>query len=173
MRQIRIEKITFNVGTGTDQKLLVKGMKLLKNITGIEPVKNITKKRIPSFGVRPGLPIGCKVTIRGEKATELLKRLIAAKENNLKKSCFDNNGNVSFGIHEYIDVPDLEYDSDIGIMGFQIAVTLMRPGFRVKNRRRFTRKIGKKHKIIKDDAMKFFTEKLSVNIVEGDMLDQF
>ena len=86
IQQLRIEKITLNIGAGTDQKLLEKGMKLIKNLTGISPIKTKTLKRIPAWGLRPNLPIGCKLTLRGEKAIEILKRLIVAKKNVLKSS---------------------------------------------------------------------------------------
>jgi large subunit ribosomal protein L5 len=166
MKKIRIEKLTLNVGAGTDQDKLKKGMKLLKNITGIEPIKTISDKRIPSWGVRPGLPVGCKITIRGKHAEEIIGRLLKSKENRLKENCFDQDGNVSFGIHEYIDIPDLEYDSAIGIMGFQASITLMRSGFRVKSRKKLQRKIGKTHKINHEDAINFFKEKYDLSLEE-------
>ena len=166
MQKIRIGKLTLNVGAGTDQKVLEKGMKLLKNLTGTNPVKTISSKRIPSWGVRPGLPLGCKLTLRGQNAETLLKRLLKAKDNKLKKSCFDDNGNVSFGIHEYIDIPDLNYDSDIGIMGFQVCISLSKPGFRVKYRKKLRRKSGKNHKINQEDSIKFFKEQYNVVVEE-------
>jgi len=64
MKVIRIEKITLNIGAGKDQNRLDKAKILLKHVTGIEPVKTVTKKRIPNWGLRPGLPIGCKITLR-------------------------------------------------------------------------------------------------------------
>jgi len=82
MRNIRIEKITLNVGAGKEQTRLEKGVLLLKGLTGINPVKTFTNKRIPSWGLRPGLPIGCKLTLRKKKAEEILKRLLEAKEIN-------------------------------------------------------------------------------------------
>lgn len=167
MRKIRIEKLTLNIGAGVNQDTMKKGVKLLKNLTGIEPVKTVSNKRIPSWGVRPGLPIGCKLTLRGKKAEELLKRLLTAKENKLRTKCFDEKGSVSFGIHEYIDVPKLEYDTSIGIMGFQVAVTLERPGYRVKRRRNLRKKVGKKHLIRKEDAMSYFKEEFNITI-EGE-----
>ncbi|AJF61381.1 TPA: 50S ribosomal protein L5 [Candidatus Woesearchaeota archaeon] len=166
MREIRIEKLTLNVGAGTDQEKLKKGMKLLKNITGIEPVKTITDKRIPGWGVRPGLPIGCKITIRREHARELLKRLLKAKDNRLPPGAFDSNGNVAFGIHEYIDIPGLEYDSAIGIIGFQVTITLSRPGHRVKYRKKLNRKLGKSHHITQQDSMDYFKKEFNVTTEE-------
>ncbi|MEM3373839.1 MAG: 50S ribosomal protein L5 [Candidatus Woesearchaeota archaeon] len=167
MKQIKIEKLTFNVGAGTNQELLKKGMKLIKNLTGKEPVKTITNKRIPTWGIRPGLPIGCKLTIRNkEEIDNLLKRLLAAKENKLKRSNFDKDGNLSFGIHEYINVPGLEYDAEIGIIGFEVTATVSRPGYRVKYRRKCPSKIGKKHKITKEESIAFFKERYNVIVEE-------
>ena len=57
MRKIRIEKITLNIGAGKDEDILKRGLKLMQKITGVEPVKTITSKRIPSWGLRPGLAI--------------------------------------------------------------------------------------------------------------------
>ena len=166
MKEIRIEKVTLNVGAGTDQNVLKKGMKLLKNLTGVEPVKTISQKRIPSWGVRPGLPVGCKITLRGSAAEDILKRVLVAKEHKLKESCFDTNGNVSFGLHEYIDVPDLPYDSSVGIMGFQVSVTLTRPGFRIQKRKNQQRKVGKNHRITHEESVEFFKDKFNVTIGE-------
>src|SRR3989338_9288106 len=119
MKKIRIEKLTLNIGAGKDQTLLEKGVKLLKNITGMTPIKTVTNKRIPTWGLRPGLPIGCKVTLRGKKAEELLKRLLESKANKIMESQFDNYGNIAFGIQEYVDVPGAKYDPEIGIIGFE------------------------------------------------------
>ena len=63
-RDIKISKVTLNIGAGKDQTKLDKGIKLFKSITNVSPVKTITSKRIPGWGLRPGLPIGCKVTLR-------------------------------------------------------------------------------------------------------------
>lgn len=164
MREIRIEKITLNVGAGKDQNLLEKGMMLLKNITGVDAVKTITKKRIPSWGIRPGLPVGCKITLRKkQQIKDLVVRCLKAKNTQLSKLCFDKKGNISFGIHEYIDVPGLEYDPKIGIIGFQISITLERPGFSIK-RRSNTKNVGKKHAISQDDAVKYMEVEFGVKI---------
>ncbi len=74
MQEVRIEKVVLSIG-GTEEQL-ERGFKLLKMISEMSPMKVKSKKRIPSFGVRPGLEVGCMVTIRGEKAKELLKRLL-------------------------------------------------------------------------------------------------
>lgn len=163
MRNIRVEKITLNVGAGKDPGRLEKGIKLLQNLTEIKPIKTVTKKRIPTWGLRPGLPIGCKLTLRKKKATEILKRLVQAKNNRLKESQVDGEGNLAFGIHEYIDVPGASYDPEIGIMGFEVCVTLERKGFRIKRRRLIRKKIPRTHKISKKEAMEFMKEEFKVS----------
>ena len=165
MRQIRIAKVTLNVGAGKNEDMLSKGLKLLAKLSnGVAPVKAITQKRIPGWGLRPGLAIGCKVTIRSN-TEDLLKRLLVAKTNRLPASCFDTQGSFSFGVPEYIDVAGLEYDPDLKIMGFEVAVTLVRPGYRVKNRKIRPTPVGAAHLITKEEAMAFAREKLGVEVI--------
>lgn len=166
MREIRIEKITLNIGAGKDQTMLEKGLKLLQAITKKKPVKTFTKKRIPAWGLRPGLPIGCKVTLRKDDAEKVLKRLLDAKEYLIKKQQFDDNGNVAFGLKEYIDVPEMKYIPEIGIIGFEVCISLERPGFRIKKRKNLKKKIPTKHKISKEEAIKFMQEKFNIKLGE-------
>lgn len=164
MKKIRVGKVTLNCGTGKNQDKLVKALKLLKMISKREPVKCVTKKRIPVWGVRPGLPIGCKVTLRKKSAEELLKRLLEAVEFKLKPNCFDEHGNVNFGLKEYVDIAGMKYDPDIGVMGLQVCITLERPGFRVKKRRLIKRKVGKSHRIKREEAVEFMKKKFKVEV---------
>jgi len=166
MRQIQIEKITFNFGSGKDQGKLEKGMILIKHITGKDPVKTVTNKRIPSWGLRPGLPVGCKLTIRDNGVKDMIKRLLTAKKNTLTEKQFDNNGNVAFGLPEYIEIPDVEYNPKIGIMGFEVCITLKRPGFRIKSRRLMNSKIPKKHTISKEEAIDYMKKEFNIKVGE-------
>ncbi|MCK5282744.1 MAG: 50S ribosomal protein L5 [Nanoarchaeota archaeon] len=166
MKTIKIDKITLNIGAGKDQNRLEKAKILIKNITGIEPVKTVTNKRIPSWGLRPGLPIGYKLTLRKKNAYDLLKRLLEAKDNSLKESQFDDYGNIAFGIHEYIDIPKVKYDPKIGIMGLEICITLTRPGFRIKRRSLKKAKISKNHIIKKEEAIEYMKKEFNVNMGE-------
>ncbi|MDD5253603.1 MAG: 50S ribosomal protein L5 [Candidatus Nanoarchaeia archaeon] len=165
MRNIKIEKVTLNIGTGEPGLKLENAIYLLKKITNAQPVECASKKRIPTWGVRPGLVIGCKVTIRKKEAEELLKRLFIASEKKLSSKKFDNNGNFSFGVAEYIDIPGMEYDPKVGIIGLEAAVTLERPGFRIKKRKVHKAKIPTRTKITKKDAMDFIKEKFGVEII--------
>ncbi len=166
MRQIRITKITLNVGAGKNEDLLKRGLKLLEKLTPVKPVKTTTTKRIAGWGLRPGLAIGCKVTVR-EGTEELLRRLLAAKENTLLPSNFDVQGSFSFGIPEYIDIEGLEYDPDLKIMGLEVAVTLERPGFGIKRRKIRPARVGKHHLITKEEAIAF-VQALGVRIMGSD-----
>ena len=166
MRTLYIKKVTLNVGAGKDPNVLKKGQLLLKHITGIEPVKTHTNKRIQSWGLRPGLPVGCKITLRGEEAEKLLKNLLSAKENVLKPSCFDDRGNMSFGIPEYIDIAEVKYQPEVGIMGLEVSVTLERPGYRVKTRRMKPARVGKNQLISQEEAIDFITKKYNIKVEE-------
>ena len=166
MRQISVEKVTLNIGAGKDQAKLEKGMQLINSIAGHTPVKTFTKKRIQEWGLRPGLPIGCKLTLRNTEALELLKRLLEAKDNTLLASNLDDEGNISFGISEYIDVPGVKYDPDIGIMGFQVCITLKRKGFRIKRRALKRRTIPRKNRIKKDESIEFMKNAFNLSVGE-------
>lgn len=166
MQLPRIEKVTLNIGAGKDQTKLEKGLILIKAITGIEPIKTITKKRIPEWGLRPGLPIGCKLTLRKAKAIDLLKRLLEAKEFKLSESQFDESGNISFGITEYIDIPGVAYDPKIGIMGLQVCVSLEKPGYRIKRRKIAQKKLSKRHFVTKSEAINFMQKEYNVHVGE-------
>ncbi len=164
MREIRIEKITLNIGAGKEQDRLEKGIRLLKNLTGITPVKTITSKRIPDWGLRPGLPIGCKLTLRNKAAKAMLARLLEAKNRKLIARQFDEHGNLAFGVHEYIDVPEAKYDPDIGIMGLEVCVTFERPGFRIKRRKIQKKKIPERHTIKKEETIEFMKKEFMAEV---------
>ena len=154
MRTIRVAKLTLNVGAGKDENLLKKGLKLLQKLTPIKPIKTLAKKRIPTWGLRPGLAIGGKVTVR-KGAEALLKRLLVAKENQLSLKSFDQKGNFSFGVPEYIDIEGMEYDPELKILGLEVAVTLERPGYSIKKRKQKASRIGKNHQLTRGDAISF------------------
>jgi len=168
MQQIRIEKLTLNIGTGGPGEPMEKAIKLLKNLTGMKPIETTTKKRIAGWKLRPGLSIGCKITLRGKKAEEFFLRLLDAKNKTLSINNFDKNGNFSFGIPEYLDIPGAEYDIKIGIIGLETAVTLSRPGFRISKRRIHKNKIPNKIRITKEEAINFMTQKYSIKVIEED-----
>ncbi len=165
MRKIRVAKVTLNIGAGKSEEHLKKGLKLLETLGApIKPVKTVTQKRIPGWGLRPGLAIGCMVTVRGEHAEKLLKRLLVAKTNRLPASCFDTQGSFSFGIPEYIEIEGMEYDPELKIMGLEVAVTLNRAGYRVKARKIKPTSVGLKHRVSKEEAAAFIASRFNVEV---------
>lgn len=166
MNKIKLAKVTLNMGVGGDAGKLEKSAALLTNLAGQKAVKTTSMKRIPSWGVRPNLAIACKVTVSGEKAVNLLKRLFEANDFKIEAKKFDNAGNFSFGIAEYINIPGAEYNVELGIVGLDIAVTLEKPGFRVKKRMFRPGKVGKNQRITKDEAINFIKENFNVEVLE-------
>ena len=164
MKNIRVEKVTLNIGAGKDQAKLEKGLILLNTITNATPIKTITNKRIQEWGLRPGLPIGCKLTLRKERAIKLLPRLLDAVDNRLMERQFDDNGNIAFGIHEYIEIPGVKYDPKIGIMGLEVCITLERPGYRIKRRKLLNRRIPTRHRISKQEAVEFMSKHFNTKV---------
>jgi len=160
MREIRIEKILLSIG-GTAEEL-DKGYRLLQLISGKKPVKTKAKKRIPGFGIRPGLEIGCKVTIR-ENIKSLLDRLLEVFNKKLKEKQIQNNY-ISFGIKEYIEIAGIEYQRDIGMLGLNVTVVFSRKGKRVERRRRKRNKIGKKQNISRQEIIDFMKKNYGVEI---------
>lgn len=165
MRKILIGKITLNMGAGEPGPELEKAKKMLKKLAGSKIIVTKTHKRTTFGGVR-GRPIGAKVTLRGKHAEELLKTLLQAVDNRLKPSQFDVNGNFSFGVAEYISIPGIKYDPEIGIVGMDVCVTLERPGFRIKNKRIRPRKVGKNHRIKKEEAIAWAGKALGIDVTE-------
>ncbi len=156
MREILIEKVTVNIGVGQPGESLDHARDLLSRLAGgRKTVETRAKRREPTFKLRKDLPIGTKVTIRGPDAKEFLEKALTAKRKVLKESNFDKQGNFSFGIHEYIDFPGVKYDPSMAMFGFDVCVSLTRKGRRVALRKLRSAKIGKKHRIAKEEAMEF------------------
>ena len=163
MKRISISKLTINIGVGEPGDKLEKAYSLLEKVTGRKPIKTSSKKRIPKFNVRPGIQLGVKVTLR-KGFKELLKNLLLAKDYTLNKSCFDNNGNLSFGIDEYVHIPGLKYDPKIPLFGFNVSLTIERPGYRIKRRRLNKVRIPKKHGVSQEEAIKFMEKDYGVTV---------
>lgn len=162
MLKPKIEKVTVNISVGRSGEPLEKASKVLEELTGQRPCKRAAKKTIRDFGIRKGEPIACVVTLRGERAASFLKKTLAAVDNKIKTNSFDESGNFCFGIKEHIDIPGTKYVPSLGIFGMDIAVTMGRPGYRVKRRRRCKSKIGKDHLLTKGEVIDFIREEYGV-----------
>ncbi len=165
MREIMIEKVTLNIGIGGGGDKLANAERVLGSITGRKPARTQAKQTIRERGTKGGEPVGCKVTLRGEEAVKTLKRLFDAVERHLNKGCFDDGGNFAFGIKDHIDIPGLSYDPEVGLFGLDVCTTLCRPGYRIRRRRRQPKAIPKSHRVTKEEAINFITEKFGVQVV--------
>jgi len=163
MRHIRIEKLIVNICVGESGDKLTKAARVLKELTDQEPVFSVARLTVRTFGIRRNEKIACHVTVRGEKANEILDKGLQVHEYELKDRNFSSSGNFGFGIQEHIDL-GLKYDPSMGIYGMDFYVVLSRPGFRVAKRKRCRSRIGVNHRINKDDAQKWFVAKFGGNI---------
>jgi large subunit ribosomal protein L5 len=164
MKKIFVDKVVINIGVGKSGDPIEKAKKALLELTGQQPAVRGARKTVRDFGIHKGEPIGAVVTMRRDTAVDFLKRVIAAKKNMLKASSFDNYGNISVGIHEHIDIPGTKYNPDIGIFGMDVNVVLIRPGFRIARKSRKSAKIGKHHRISKEEAMEFFRQEFGAGV---------
>lgn len=128
----RITKITINMGVGealADKKVLENAMRDLEQITGQKPIATKARKSVAAFKVREGWPIGCKVTLRGDRMYEFLDRLVTIAIPRIRDfrgispKQFDGRGNFSMGVTEQIIFPEIDYDKIDTIRGMDIAIS--------------------------------------------------
>ncbi len=165
MKALAIDKVTANIGVGKAGEVLENAKTLLERLSGGRAVATKAKTRNPVWKTKKGDPIGAKVTLRGNAAVEFLKKSFVARGKPLAERSFDNSGNFAFGVAEYIDFPGAKYDPKIGIIGYDVAVTMKRKGgMRVALRRHAKAKIGAKHRITRDETIVYAKEVLGANV---------
>jgi len=171
MKRPYLEKIVLNIGVGMGGEELEKAVTVLKTITNEKAIKTLSKTNVKEFNLRQGRPIGTKVTVRGKEAEKLLKRLLIVNNNKILRKSFDNYGNFGFGITEHITIPGIEYDNAIGIWGLDCVGRVVRPGMRVKIRRKRRANIPKHHYVPREETQYFLKQKFGVGIVQKLELD--
>lgn len=165
MLRPKIEKVVVNLNVGKSGEPLDKASHVLQEITGQTPVKMKAKKTIRDFGIREGEPIAAVVTLRKQKAVDFLKKVLPVVDNKISRSAFDKQGNFAFGLKEHIEIVGVKYDPDVGIFGMDICVTMVRPGYRVKTRRKQKARVGPKHVLTPEESVVFVKQTLGVEIV--------
>ena len=125
----KLDKIVINMGVGEakeNAKILESAMKDLEIIAGQKPITTKAKNSIANFKIREGMPIGCKVTLRGEKMYEFLDRLVnlalprVRDFRGVNPNAFDGRGNYALGIKEQLIFPEIEYDKVDKVRGMDI-----------------------------------------------------
>ena len=128
----KITKVTLNMGVGevlNDKKILEKAVEDLGLISGQKPLITKVRKSVANFKIRDGMPIGCKVTLRGDRMYDFLQRLLGVaipRERDfrgLNVDSFDGRGNYSIGIKEHIIFPEIDYDKEDKIRGMDISIS--------------------------------------------------
>lgn len=132
MQVPRIEKITLNMGVGeavADKKIMENAVRDMTAIAGQKPVVTVARKSVAGFKIREGYPIGCKVTLRGERMWEFFERLVdiaiprIRDFRGLSAKSFDGRGNYAMGVREQIIFPEIDYDKIDKIRGMDIVIT--------------------------------------------------
>jgi large subunit ribosomal protein L5 len=165
MKKISLEKGVLNMGLGKSGDVINIAKKALDEISGKKSSSRNAKSQQRDRGVRKGEPIGVAVTVRGDDAIALVKRLLDSKGNVMNGKSFDNFGNFSFGINEHIDIPDVKYEPSIGILGLGISIALSRPGYGIRKRSKHKASVGKSHIITNEEAKDYLVKEFGVTIV--------
>ncbi|ESP88905.1 50S ribosomal protein L5 [Candidatus Halobonum tyrrellensis] len=166
MREPRIEKAVVHMGVGQGGRELANAEEILEEITGQESVRTTAKRAIAEFDIRPGDPIGAKVTLRDEDADEFLQTALELVD--LRRAQFDDTGNFSFGVEEHTEFPSQEYDPNVGIYGLDVTVALTRPGYRVSKRDTVTRSLPGRHRMTVDDAVAYLEREFEVEVTDNE-----
>ena len=162
MKEIKLEKVVLNMGVGKSGDAIETAKKALDQISNKKSCNRSAKKAHRDWSVRKGEPIGAAVTVRGDDAKLLLKRLFEAKGNNVNSRSLDDMGNLSFGILEHIDIPGIKYDPKIGILGLDVTARLIRPGYNIRIRSKHKASVGKSHKIKPAEAKEYLIKEFGV-----------
>jgi large subunit ribosomal protein L5 len=162
MREIEIEKMVLNCG-GIDEKF-ERSVKLLEKITKRKIQARKSTRRIPAFGISPGKKSGCNITLRNkEQIKDLFIRFLAALDNQISEKQITTN-QLSFGIREYIEIPGLDYDRDIGILGFEVNLVFKRKGKRTALKKIKKGKCPQKQKVTKEEIIDFLNNNFEIEI---------
>lgn len=164
MNEARLEKVTLNIGIGGAGERLESAKTLLERLSGSHAIFTTAKTRQSTFKVRKGQNIGVKTTLRGKRAFDVLDRCFETVDKKVKDTSFDKYGNVAFGIKEYIDIPGMKYDPKIGMMGFDICLTLYKPGKRVAHRKVAKSRLPLRQRVSMEEAKAYVEKRFGVKI---------
>jgi large subunit ribosomal protein L5 len=161
-----LEKVVVNICIGQSGETLQKAATVLEEMTHQKPCLVGAKRSIKEFGIRKGEKIAAVATLRGDEAKDLVNRIMVERDFKLLTGAFDNRGNMSLGIKEHINIPGMKYDPSTGIFGFDVAIRIVRKGYRVRTRKGIKSRIPRRQYVSKDEAILFMTEQFKAQVTD-------
>merc|ERR1711906_71731 len=163
MRKVICDKLIINIAVGESGDRLTKAVRVLQQLSDQTPVENVARYTVRTFGIRRNEKIATHVTVRGDKATNLIERGLKITDYEISSKHFSDSGNFGFGVNEHIDL-GLKYDPATGIYGMDFYIVLKRPGFSVAKKKRKRGRIGRSHRVTKEDAMEWVRQTFNADI---------
>merc|ERR1712164_73753 len=162
-RDVICDKLIINIAVGESGDRLTKAVRVLQQLSDQTPVENVARYTVRTFGIRRNEKIATHVTIRGQKAMDLIERGLKITDYEISAKHFSETGNFGFGVNEHIDL-GLKYDPATGIYGMDFFIVLRRPGFNVAKKKRKRGRISPSHRVTRDDAMEWVRQTFNAEI---------
>merc|ERR1711908_125227 len=163
MRKVQCDKLIINIAVGESGDRLTKAVRVLQQLSDQTPVENYARYTVRTFGIRRNEKIACHVTVRGEKAIDLIERGLKITDYEISSKHFSASGNFGFGVNEHIDL-GLKYDPATGIYGMDFYIVLKRAGFNVPKKKAKRGRMGVSHRVTKEDAMEWVRQTFNADI---------
>merc|ERR1711912_58239 len=163
MRKVKIDKLVINIAVGESGDRLTKAVRVLQRLSDQTPVENTARYTVRTFGIRRNEKIACHVTVRGQKAMDLIERGLKITDYEISAKHFSENGNFGFGVNEHIDL-GLKYDPATGIYGMDFYVVLKRAAFRIAKKKYKRGRVGNFQVVNKEDAMEWVRQTFNAEI---------
>merc|ERR1711987_32 len=163
MRKVICDKLIINIAVGESGDRLTKAVRVLQQLSDQQPVENKARYTVRTFGIRRNEKIATHVTVRGEKAMDLIERGLKITDYEISAKHFSETGNFGFGVNEHIDL-GLKYDPGTGIYGMDFFIVLRRPGFNVAKKKRKRGRLAPGHRVTKEDAMEWVRQTFNAEI---------
>merc|ERR1712124_35674 len=163
MRKVMCDKLIINIAVGESGDRLTKAIRVLQQLSDQTPVENVARYTVRTFGIRRNEKIACHVTVRGDKAMDLIERGLKITDYEISAKHFSASGNFGFGVNEHIDL-GLKYDPQTGIYGMDFYIVLKRAGFNVPKKKAKRGRMGVSHRVTKEDAMEWVRQTFNADI---------
>merc|ERR1711968_104875 len=162
-RDVICDKLIINIAVGESGDRLTKAVRVLQQLSDQTPVENVARYTVRTFGIRRNEKIATHVTVRGDKALDLIERGLKITDYEISAKHFSDSGNFGFGTNEHIDL-GLKYDPATGIYGMDFYVVLRRAGFNVAKKKAKRGRLGLSHLVTKDEAMEWVRQTFNAEI---------